>query len=127
MQETIKNKNYNRMDKSDYIKHINDGMTYEEVKKMVQLDGLNQEDLSSLMKELDDLILQRNEEKEIQKQAREWMWVGIGFCLIAIVMFLYSFFDPESVYIYLVYAIFMGGMLVFWAGKQKRKTALDDE
>ncbi|WP_264790452.1 hypothetical protein [Aureispira anguillae] len=115
------------MDKSDYIKHINDGMTYEEVKKMVQLDGLNQEDLSSLMKELDDLILQRNEEKEIQKQAREWMWVGIGFCLIAIVMFLYSFFDPESVYIYLVYAIFMGGMLVFWAGKQKRKTALDDE
>lgn len=110
-----------------YVDHVQKGMDYEEIRTLAKLNGLKKEELTGLMRTLDDLILQRDEEKATQRQGQEWMWIGIGFCLIAAIMVLYSFFDPDSFYIYLVYGIFIGGFLVFWTGWQTKRNANQPE
>lgn len=110
---------------NNYLDYIQQGKTYEEIRALAKKEGLEGAALSQLMRELDGRILKENEKRALKKQAQEWMWVGLAFCLIASIMFLYSFFDPESVYIYLVYGIFMGGVLVFLGGWQRRK--VDEE
>lgn len=104
----------------EYIAKIDAGMTYEEVRELAKSNGVKDKELAFLMRELDGVILQRDEDKADQQQAKEWIWVGLSFCLIAMIMLLYSFFDPESFYIYIVYGLFGGGALVFFAGWKKR-------
>lgn len=113
--------------KEAYLAKIEAGMSYDQLRVLAKSDGIKNEELVRLMRELDDVLLQKNEKKAIQEQGKEWMWVGISFCLIAMIMLLYSFFDPESVYVYIVYAVFFGGILVFFTGWQKRKTAIEEE
>jgi hypothetical protein len=104
-----------------YIPHIEAGMSYEEVRALAIQNGVKTKELSVLMRELDRYILARDEVSADRRQAKEFMWIGIAFCVIASMMSLYALFDSEGHYIYIVYFIFAGGVLIFYNGLQKKK------
>lgn len=104
-----------------YIPHIEAGMSYEEIKSLAIENGVSSEELSVLMRELDRYILERDEVQADRRQAKESIWIGIAFCLIAGMMSLYAFLDSDGHYIYIVYFIFGGGALIFYNGWQKKK------
>ena len=104
-----------------YMPQIEAGMSYEEIRTLAIKDGLKGKELSALMRELDRHILARDETYADRRQAKEGMWIGIAFCVIAGMMSLYALFDSEGHYIYIVYAIFGGGVLIFYNGLQKTK------
>jgi hypothetical protein len=104
-----------------YIPHVEAGMTYEEIRALAIENGVHGRELSTLMRELDRSILDRDEGYADRRQARESMWIGIAFCAIAGMMSLYALLESEGHYIYIVYCIFGGGVLVFYNGLQKKK------
>lgn len=105
----------------NYIPHIEAGMNYEAIKALAIKNGVPSKELSALMRELDRYILERDETQANRRQAKESMWIGIAFCVIAAMMSLYALLDTEGHYIYLVYFIFAGGILIFYNGWQKKK------
>ena len=96
-------------------------MKYEEIRALAIQNGVNSKELSALMRELDRYILARDEASADRGQAKESMWIGLAFCIIAFMMSLYALFDSEGHYIYIVYFIFAGGALIFYNGLQKKK------
>lgn len=104
-----------------YIPLIEGGMSYEEIRALAIKNGLKGSELSALMRELDRHILERDEVSADRRQAKESMWIGIAFCAIAGMMSLYALLESEGHYIYLVYCIFGGGILVFYNGLEKKK------
>ena len=104
-----------------YIPHIEAGMGYEDLRALAIKNGVKGKELSTLMRELDRSILAREEAYADRRQARESMWIGIAFCAIAGMMSLYALLESEGHYIYIVYCIFGGGVLVFYNGLEKKK------
>lgn len=104
-----------------YIPYVEAGMSYEEIRALAIKNGLDSKELSALMRELDRYILEREEAHASRRQAKEIMWIGLAFCLIAGMMSLYALFDSEGHYIYIVYFIFGGGALIFYNGWQQKK------
>jgi len=102
-----------------YILQIEAGMSYEAIRALAIKNGLRGKELNVLMRELDRHILERDEAYAERRQAKESMWIGIAFCVIAGMMSLYALFDSEGHYIYIVYCIFGGGALIFYNGLQK--------
>lgn len=108
-------------DVNTYILHVNEGMSYEEIKNLAIQNGVKGEQLVVLMRKLDRYILERDEAKATKGQATEMIWIGIAFCVIAAMMSLYMLFDANGHYIYIVYFIFAGGMIIFYNGWQRKK------
>lgn len=104
-----------------YIPLIEEGMSYEEIRTLAIKNGVKGKDLSALMRELDRYILEREEVSADRRQAKESMWIGIAFCAIAGMMSLYALMESEGHYIYMVYCVFGGGVLVFYNGLEKKK------
>lgn len=104
-----------------YIPHIEAGMNYEEIRALAIKNGLSGRELNALMRELDRYILERDEAYADRRAVKESMWIGIAFCVIAGMMSLYALLDSEGHYIYIVYCIFGGGVLIFYNGLQKKK------
>lgn len=104
-----------------YIPHVEGGMSYEKIKALAIDHGISGSELSALMRELDRYILERDEAFADRRQAKESMWIGIAICVIAGMMSLYTLFDQEGHYIYIVYSIFGGGVVIFYNGFQKKK------
>jgi len=104
-----------------YIPEIEAGMSYEAIRDLAIKNGLRGKELKSLMRTLDRYILERDEAYAERRKAKESMWIGIAFCVIAGMMSLYALFNPEGHYIYIVYCIFGGGALIFYNGWQKIK------
>ena len=104
-----------------YIPQIEAGMSYEAVRALAIKNGLSGKELNVLMRALDRHILERDEVYAARRQAKESMWIGIAVCVIAGMMSLYALFDSEGHYIYIVYCIFGGGVLIFYNGLQKIK------
>jgi len=103
-----------------YLSHIEKGMGYEEIRALAIKNGIRDQELSVLMRELDRCILERDEISANRRQAKEIMWIGLAICLIAGMMSLYTLFDSEGHYIYIIYFIFGGGVLIFYNGWQKK-------
>lgn len=104
-----------------YIPYVNEGMSYEEIKKIALKNGVEGEQLVVLMRALDRYILERDEVKATKSQATEMIWIGIAFCVIAAMMSLYMLLDADGHYIYIVYFIFAGGLIIFYNGWQRKK------
>lgn len=109
-----------KKDKEEYIKMAKMGIAYDEIRDVVKADGWPEEEVYWLMREIDDIILERVEEKAAQGNAREWMLVGACIFWVCLIMLLYSFKDPTSHYIYLVYFGLFGGGMIFLAGRRMR-------
>ncbi len=103
-----------------YRSYVEAGQSYDEIRALAIKNGIKGDELILLMRDLDPYILERDEQKAIQRQAREMIWIGIAFCLIAGMMSLYSLINDEGHYIYLVYFIFLGGALIFYNGWKKK-------
>ena len=108
------------IEKTTYIQLAEEGQSYEEIKKAAQNAGITGYALRELMREVDDIILAKGEERSKRGHAAEWMLVGACIFLISTVMLGGSFIDPNSNYIYLVYAGLLGGGTVFIAGRRFR-------
>ena len=108
-------------DENYYIELAQKGMSYEEIKALAQANGIPKELLSELMRQVDDVVLAKGEEKASKSHALEWMFVGASLSLIAALMMLYSFIDSESYYIYIVYGCFLGGAFIFLTGWKWKK------
>lgn len=104
-----------------YLPQIEAGMSYEAIRALAIKNGLSGKELNVLMRALDRHILERDETYAARRQAKESMWIGIAVCVIAGMMSLYALFDSEGHYIYIVYCIFGGGVLIFYNGLQKIK------
>jgi hypothetical protein len=105
-----------------YIELAEKGMSYDDIKSEAKKDGIQNDGLRSLMRHVDDTILQKGEDQASKNHAIEWMCVGAAISLICCLMTIYSFIDPESHYIYIVYAGFFGGTMIFMAGWRQKKS-----
>ena len=111
----------NKKDNHYYIALAEEGASYDDIRARATSNGIKGSALRQLMREVDDIVLQKGEETLTKSYAVEWMVAGGCIFLISLVMLLYSFINKESHYIYLVYGGLIGGGLVFVAGKNNAK------
>lgn len=105
-----------------YMELAEKGGSYDDIKSEAKKNGLQGDDLRLLMRCVDDVILQKEEEKASKSHATEWMLVGAAISVICCLMTVYSFIDPSSHYIYLPYGGFFGGTMIFMAGWRQKKS-----
>jgi len=105
-----------------YMELAEKGSSYDEIKSEAKKNGIQGDNLRLLMRRADDIILQKEEKKASKSHATEWMLVGAAISVICCLMTVYTFIDPTSHYVYLPYGGFFGGVMIFVAGWQQRKS-----
>ncbi len=111
---------------SIYLESAHKGKTYIEIKKQAIADGIKQEELRRLMREVDDIILKKEKEEAAKSQAREMIYVGTSFFLLSACTLLYLYIDSGSHYIYLASAGMAGGIMIISKGRSQLKHKKND-
>lgn len=98
------------IDVSKYFSWIQDGKSFDEIRKDLQIRGFSDSQIATILATLNDWVLQSNFERERRNAATNWKWVGwilIGICVLLSV---YSYW--ASAYTFIIFSI--GGIISGW-------------
>lgn len=87
-----------------YIQMAEDGLSYEQIKEALLHEMTDQQQISSIMKKVDVVILEKTEEKAETRAEKEKIMYCLFIILIGASMIAYSFINDQNNYLYIVYA-----------------------
>lgn len=104
-----------------FLKLAEEGMSYEKIRTRAKSQGVKGEDLRDLMREIDNIVLEKQENQMNKSYATEWMLAGACMFLISAVMFYNAFATGSGMFVYMAVGCLSGGITVFITGRQRLK------